>query len=464
MIKIKEPELNLYYLTMYQQDKTFTRFIVLLASVFVTLFVTTSFGSSPILVSNAHVLLKVDDVINRVKTHNLNRLIGKESVRRVLEQTYQRRAALLPRFSLSVDQSRQKLTRGLFSDVINVPPFNSSGSRLEASFSFINYQLYADYRIAKLDHAVAEKDFLSLTDDYIEQALFLYFTHLRDLRSAEIVSHNLEREQLLLELAAKQFSAGVVVKIDVTRAEVRVASIRRALMEARITAESSAIELKSLLDFDLEKVVNLDLRAMEDMNPPQAIKRLANIDLVRKSRTEISSKLLLIEQAKLAKRASNWQRLPTVDFFANWGYDTDEVFNGEHGEAWFFGLRATVPLWEGGRIAADKRYASATLRQNEYEMRNLLNQIDREYKISIMQMDSRYAQIEIAQDELRLGRHEVELALERYQEGLADNRELIDAQKRLAEAERSHLNAHYMYCLSRLAFARSSGLVEKILD
>ena len=123
-----------------------------------------------------------------------------------------------------------------------------------------------------------------------------------------------------------------------------------------------------------------------------------------------------------------------------------------------------MPLWEGGRIAAEKREAAAALRQNEYEMRDLRNRIEREFKFSIIEMDARYAQIEIASDEVRLGRDEVEQALERYREGLADNRELIDAQNRLAGAERSHLRAIYLYGLSRLAFARSIGAVERVLE
>ncbi|MGK0455721.1 MAG: hypothetical protein ACJAUA_000001, partial [Zhongshania aliphaticivorans] len=38
------------------------------------------------------------------------------------------------------------------------------------------------------------------------------------------------------------------------------------------------------------------------------------------------------------------------------------------------------------------------------------------------------------------------------------------AQQRLADAERSYLNSAYQYSLSRLAFARSIGVVETVLD
>ena len=292
----------------------------------------------------------------------------------------------------------------------------------------------------------------------------LYFTQLRDLRSIEIAKGNLGREQALLELASQQYEAGAAVKIDVTRAEVRVATERRALMEAETEVESSILELKSLLDIDLNQEVRLDNTIIEGIHAPLSIKRYGSLEALTQLRPELQSQQQVLKQAELTKLAAAWQRLPTVELFADWGYDSGKAFDNEEGEAWLVGLRATLPLWEGGRIAAEKREAAAALRQNEYEMRYLRNRIEREFKFSIIEMDARYAQIEIASDEVRLGRDEVEQALERYREGLADNRELIDAQNRLAGAERSHLRAIYLYGLSRLAFARSIGAVERVLE
>ena len=408
--------------------------------------------------------MSLDDVINRVKNHNLQLLIKQESVRRALEQSYQRRAALLPQFSLRAEQSRRKLARGFTSEAVESPPFDSFGSRVQASLSVFDTQRYADFRIARLNHAIARKDFDVATQDYLDQAIMLYFTQLRDLRSIEIAKGNLGREQALLELASQQYEAGAAVKIDVTRAEVRVATERRALMEAETEVESSILELKSLLDIDLNQEVRLDNTIIEGIHAPLSIKRYGSLEALTQLRPELQSQQQVLKQAELTKLAAAWQRLPTVELFADWGYDSGKAFDNEEGEAWLVGLRATLPLWEGGRIAAEKREAAAALRQNEYEMRDLRNRIEREFKFSIIEMDAHYAQIEIASDEVRLGRDEVEQALERYREGLADNRELIDAQNRLAGAERSHLRAIYLYGLSRLAFARSIGAVERVLE
>jgi outer membrane protein TolC len=235
-------------------------------------------------------------------------------------------------------------------------------------------------------------------------------------------------------------------------------------MEAEIAVEASSLQMKALLNLDLDREIKLDRGIIEAVNAPPAIKAYGLIEALAAARPELQSQQKVLAQAELVKKAAGWQRLPAIELFANWGYDSSQAFDGEAGEAWLVGLRARVPLWEGGRIAAQKREASAALRQNEYLMRDLRNQVAREFKFSLLEMESRYAQIEVARDEMRLGQDEVEQARERYREGLGDNRELIDAQTSLANAQHSHLRAIYLYGLSRLAFARSIGSVERVLD
>lgn len=410
------------------------------------------------------ITLTVADTVGRVKAQNLELRIRDENVRRALERSYQRRAALLPQFGLRGEQSRTQLARQFGNQVTGIDPFNAFGARIEGSLRLIDAQRYADYRIAKLDHAIERLDYEVAVQDVLDQALFIYFTHLRDLRLVEILEGTLAREERLLDLARQQFEAGVAVNIDVTRAEVRVATAKRSVMEARTNADDSILQLKSLLDLNLDRELRLDRSITDGIQPPPGLKRYGEMVSLAEARSELQSQEEQLEQARLASRAVTWQRLPTIDLFADWGYDSGEAFDGESGEAWLVGIRATMPLWEGGRIAAEKREAKAAVRQNEYRARQLRNRIEREFEFARVDMDSRFEQIEFARDEVRLGMDEVKQARERYREGLADNRELIDAQQSLADAERSHLRSIYLYDLSRLAFARAIGAVERVLE
>ena len=408
--------------------------------------------------------LPLDAALERVREANPRALLERESVRRALERSYQRRAELLPQLTLRAEQRRTQLASGFSGGGVDAPPFNRFVSRVEGTLTIVDSQLYADYKIARLEHKIAKTDYRVALQDIMEEAVSLYFTQLRDQRQVAIIRGNIERERSLLELAREQFEAGTAIRIDVTRAEVRLATQKRALMEARTAVEDSMLQLKALLDIDMDREVTLDRSVIEGINPPRSLEKHGSPESLSELRPELESREREVEQARLARKAAGWQRLPTVELFGDWGYDSNEAFDGNEGEAWMVGIRASVPIFEGFRIAAEKREADAAVRQSRYSLRDLRNRVEREFRFARIEMESRYEQIGIARDEVRLGKAEVRQARERYREGLADNRELIDAQQRLADAEDSQLRAIYLYGLSRLAFARAIGSVGRVLD
>ncbi|MEM8868647.1 MAG: TolC family protein, partial [Verrucomicrobiota bacterium] len=228
---------------------------------------------------------------------------------------------------------------------------------------------------------------------------------------------------------------------------------------------NTQLQLKALLDLDYDTELAVDRTIIDGgLKSPPSLKKYSAQKPLTEVRPELISQSILLDQAKLARKAADWQRLPSISLYGQWGYESDTVFDGDEEEGWLIGIQASVPIFEGFRIAAERREADAAVRQNTHLMKELRNEIEREFRYAMIEMDSRYAQISIARDEIRLGKDEVDQAQERYREGLADNRELIDAQERLSDAESSELRAIYLYGLSRLAFARSIGAVERVLD
>jgi outer membrane protein len=452
---------------MFKKFKIFSALLVVGSFLVASLSAASAAGpleSVAVATADEPLLLTVDALVAQVRSQSPQVLFERESVRRALEQSFQAKAALLPQIALTASQTRQQFGRGFAGGTFDSPAFNSFGVRLEGTLSIIDTDRYANYRLAQLSHTIAEKEYEIAVQDILDQAVMLYFMQLRDLRQVEIIEGNIERNKGLLALTRQQFDAGVTIRIDVTRAEVRVRTEERSLMEAQTEVANSMLQLKALLDLDFERTVSLDRSMIEGIKPPSTLKRYAATGDLIEQRPELSSQAKQLEQARLASRAASWQRLPIVEVFGDLGYDSGEAFDGDDAEAWIVGLRASIPIFEGGRIAAKKREARAAVRQNEYLMRDLHNRIEREYRIAMLEMDSRYEQMGIARDEVRLGGDEVEQAEERYRAGLADNTELIDAQQRLADAEQSNLRAMYLYGLGRLAFARSIGAVERVLD
>jgi outer membrane protein TolC len=410
-------------------------------------------------------VLTLEAMYQLIKDTNPQVFFEKESVVRALEQSFQQRAALLPQISLTASQTRQQFGRGFAGDDFESPPFNSFGTRVEATQTVFDTEKYARYRIAELEHAIAEMDYEVAVQDILDQAVMLYFTQLRNQNKQKIVEDNIGRSQDLLKLANDQLAAGAGVRIDVTRAEARVIDDQRELWIAQTNVQTSLLQLKALLDLDLDADLRLDTSIIQGLKAPPSLGKYETkgASLIGQ-RPELASQKKRLDQALLARKAASWQRLPSVELFGDWGHDSDEAFAGDYNEAWLVGVRASIPIFEGFRIGAEKREAAAAARQASFQMRVLDKRIESEFRTAMFDMNSRYQEIELARQEIKLGHDEVEQANLRYREGLADNREWIDAQQRLADAERSQLNSAYFYGLSRLAFARAIGDVETVLD
>jgi outer membrane protein TolC len=94
---------------------------------------------------------------------------------------------------------------------------------------------------------------------------------------------------------------------------------------------------------------------------------------------------------------------------------------------------------------------------------NLELQISSELRLAVQDAGSRNAQINVAEKSLSLAQEELRLAQQRYQQGVADNREVVEAQNRLAIADDNLVEAVFQYNLSRVELARAKGDVKAVL-
>ena len=86
-----------------------------------------------------------------------------------------------------------------------------------------------------------------------------------------------------------------------------------------------------------------------------------------------------------------------------------------------------------------------------------------ELRLALQDAGSRNAQIAVAEKSLQLAQEELRLAQQRYRQGVADNREVVEAQNRLAIADDSLVEAVFQYNLSRVELARAKGDVRAVL-
>ncbi len=405
--------------------------------------------------------LTLEQTLRTVEQVNVNVLLGREAVAQAVEQTRQIRAGVLPDVSLSAQQFRTKsvsLPKG-------VPTQSGASNRfstaLDGAYNILDPRGLSATHAARVGVQAVKYDYRAVVQNVLATAAETYFSHLRNVRRITVLDANVRRARALLDLAQNQAAAGAATKIDVTRAEALLAQAQFARLQQDTTVYQTELLLKQLLDFDTAGPLHLaDFTVRREISAEFtiAMERTAFEDRADWLRGQKA-----LEQAKLNVQTARFERLPVLALSGQYGYVGSEVFSEGKKSAWFAGAIISVPVFDGLRSNADKRLALSRQRAVEVRQRSLELQISAELRLATQNASSRFAQIEVAGTSLRLAEEELRLAQVRFEQGVADNREVIEAQNRLALAGDSFNEAIYQLNLSHLELARAKGDVRKIL-
>jgi len=414
------------------------------------------------------VLLNLRNVVERVERENLDVLLNREGIEDALQVVRQRRADFFPSMEIAVSQTRSQFVNvGRGFDIPGrdpiVPPSNRFDSTLQSNLTLFDSELMFSYQSAKLGYEISKLDHEALLQNVLEATLSVYLDHLNNLSLMEVIEADIERNQSLLGLARERLRSGVATEIDVTRAEVALARSEQRSLQHETVILQSELQLKQLLNMDLDREIIIEPLVKSLERTPVDQDRMALHDIL-KNRADYQSAVSRKQQNEVEKKSAIWQRLPRIGLFANYGYAAPDPFNENFGEAWSIGVQLSVPVFEGFRIDADRMRAASAVRTQEYVIRSLEQSLGSEYRLQLKEVRSNFEQIAVAKKSRDLSRRELELAITRFQRGVADNTEVIDAQNSLAEAENNYVESIYNYGLARLSLARTTGNVKSILD
>ena len=406
------------------------------------------------------VTLTFEEALKRVESTNLTVLISRESVTQAIENAAQTRSNLLPNITLNATQ-RLNLSASVGANVVVSGITNRFDAQLNGRFDLLNPTNIARYQAAKMAIMVATLGETQVRQSIMATVASTYFVHLRNLERITVLDDNISRAQRLRQLAQNQLNAGVATQIDVTRADSQLAVSQQARLQQDTVVQSSELQLKQLLSLDMGQPLQFVPVAVRRTAP--GIYTSGEAEMAFDRRAEMQSARSQLEQNKLEVKAARFGRLPSLALIGNYGYATATVFDGNDAKVWSGSLAMSVPVFDGLRTKSLTNYALSRRRAQELRVHYLENQISAELRLARQDATSRLAQISVAEKGLALASEELELAQKRFEQGVADNREIIEAQARLSDASDNLVEAVYRYNVSRVELARARGDVRFIL-
>jgi outer membrane protein TolC len=101
------------------------------------------------------------------------------------------------------------------------------------------------------------------------------------------------------------------------------------------------------------------------------------------------------------------------------------------------------------------------LRRIDDQIADLRRGIEEEIGEALLNLNSAAEQVEVARDGQELAQRELRMAEDRFEQGTANNVEVVTAQDELARAEENYIVAVVSHVDAKVALARAMGDTEK---
>ena len=406
--------------------------------------------------------LTLQDAIQKALQANLSVLVAGTKIDEA-EGTRQRRlaAALLPRVNVQTYANVQN--RDLRAFGISLPgmlevvgPFSNYDFRVYAQQNVIDLASYRALKASELAVDAGKMDERDARDLIVRAVAALYLNAQSAWARAESAQARVTDSTALYKLAKDKHDAGTATGVDVLRAQVQLANDKQALLIAVNQHKQSLLELARNLGMNpampLELAEPLDYRPlkepeMETLAPAALLERADYLSLA-------SQRAGLMEQLS----ANHARSLPKLSINGNFG-EIGRSIGGMKSTGLIQG-QIDFTLFDRDRNGEAQELASRVKRIDD-QIADLRRGIDEELREALLNLDSAAEQVAVARDGQELAQRELQMAKDRFEQGTANNVEVITAQDELARAEENYIVAVVSHVDAKCALARAMGDTEK---
>ena len=412
------------------------------------------------------VALTLREAIDRGLRTNLGLLISDSASESARGRRMQALSALLPRVDAHVSQVEEQLNLATIGFDLKIPgvninnisgPFHYTDVRASAAWNVYDGPSRQRLRAAEEARRAAQLSVEDARDLVVQAAASGYLTIIADTSSVEATRSQVETAQALYERATDQQKAGTAAAIDVLRAQVEVKQQQQRLLSRQDQLEKDKLALGRVIglpdgqEFQLTETV--PFAPLTTITLEEAIRKALQ------QRSDYKGAQAQVRAAEAQVKAARAERQPTGSINADYG-DVGTTLTHSHG-TFTVTATASINLFNGGRIGGEVVDTSAALKQRRDELADLGAEIGYQVRATFLDVRTAAEQVTVAHDNLDLANQTLEQSRDRFNAGVTDNIEVIQAQESVANANDAVILALYAHNAAKAALARNLGGAEQ---
>jgi outer membrane protein len=391
--------------------------------------------------------------------------IATERVETASAQSRQARSFLLPQVAGGIEGANESINFATYgfptapgqSPVVG--PFNVLDFHVSAAMQIVDLAARRRYEAARQGVVVTDVERRRTENEVAAAVATLYVSLQRAEASVETARANVDLFTKLRDFADDRRKAGVATRVDSTRAEVALVRQRQALLVAENQRDTARLALLHAIGADQASGLTLaDALGGRD-EPAPAVQ--AALGRAIAERPELASIAARIQAEGLSIAAEMAERLPTFSAQFQGGYNGNRI--GEL--SWnrqIVGLIA-VPIFTGGRIKARVAEAESQQRELGLQKTEVERQVEEEVRRAILAYESARSRTRVAAENVMLAEQELDLAQDRFANGVTTSIEVDNAQTSLVTAQDDRIAAAADQERARYDLWRATGQIRELI-
>jgi outer membrane protein TolC len=404
-------------------------------------------GSVPQGKATADVLpVSFKDAIDRGLRNNLGVLLQSDNEISARGQRWKELSELLPNVTTSTTQSAEQIDLaelGLRFNFPGVPrvvgPIGVFQTGVYLQQTVLSLNSINKVRSASAQQRAARFSYQDARDVVVLATGNAYLETIADAAGVDTATAQVATAQRLFDKTDDQRKAGISPAIDALRAKVELQTRQQQLIAAKNDLAKQKLVLARIIGLPPGQLFELTDKApyapLTAMSVDEALKRAYT------SRADYLAAEQQVLAAEFTKKSAAAEYYPTIDLAGDYG-DAGVNVGNSHG-------------------VFQVLQADATLRQSRQQLDSLRAQIDSDVRTAMLDLQSAAEQVEVARSSIDLANQTLEQAQDRFNAGVTDNLEVVQAQESVATANANYISSLYAHNLAKVSLARAMGFAEE---
>ncbi len=270
-----------------------------------------------------------------------------------------------------------------------------------------------------------------------------YYDLVQSVRELEIEEQRLAQSRANLELAQRKFEVGLIAEVEALRLQVEMLQAEATYDQARTNIESRRDILRETLGLDVWAPLEIDTEVQYEIHPIDA-QRALEIGLARRTdmkRAEIFEEIRALDLEDTRRRNGINAILGANVSMRGHGSAIGDVSDNFERNRWGVDLQITLPLIDSGQRRANVNQARLALEQSRLAREQQRRQIVQQIRDGTRRVHEAERQIDLRQAALQFAQRTYDVEQSRFELGLADSQQLLQAQGSLTQAQINSLAA-----------------------